>query len=201
MDEQNNWSWVLPAFCFVACLVGLPFVARGAWISSLLIGGTIIFAIWAGVNLVSSLGYRFVDAFDEIRKSLAITKESELAKSLNNLPPDIQTRLLDRFNLSIQLFLSKDGDTIRCVGPTGVPVQWMVDEYLPRCSDYWVCGTGEFGEGSTNRHYCELLTQYLIDVGIVLKFEGGNRPARWAPEISKELVYNKLGYSLQAEKL
>jgi len=196
-NEPKQWHWVLPALGGVGLWSAGEQLAAGgeAWLACML--GTVILGLAASVSLAWVVLYRWSILVKEYRQAMATTPEGELARELRGLPAEAQSFLLERFKLSIERHIRQDGRAVERLGPTGVPVEGVAVEYLPRCSGTSVCPTRSFTEGSLNRQYCEAVTKYLQELGLVLGFNGGNEAAKWAPGVAPAFMWGELGYSLE----
>ena len=136
------------------------------------------------------------DMYYEVRRANAITKESELARSLRDLTAESQRFLLDRFQLHIERHLGKDGRVVDKLGPTGVPMDWVVGIFIPHSDSVKLAAVGKWSEGTLNREYAVKTTNYFIDLGIAIR-DYKSQQAQWAPDASPAMLLDAFGYSLE----
>jgi len=157
-----------------------------------------VLAITACVSLVWYVVHRMGVIYWDVRRANAVTPESELARAMGSLSADSQEFLLERFTLHIERHLGSDGNVVDKLGPTGVPMDWVVGTFLPRCDSIHLAAVGGWSEGSLNRAYAQKVTDYFLDLGIALR-DYKTEQAKWAVDIGPAILLGAFGYSLEME--
>lgn len=144
-------------------------------------------ALLFGVTLMRFTGHFLSILFDEFMASITRTRQSVLADKIRGLTPE-QLRVVKTLgDLDLTVSPAPDGPRTYVLG-TSVPMEFVRDEFLPRCTmdkdgvthlapvGSWSEGAQYYDYGSY-RDLCAELTDHLIKLGWALP-ASGNQAAR-----------------------
>lgn len=169
-----------------------------------LIGGgmTLIGIVLAGTTVSVYGGTHLMEILDGVMKALTRTRQSTAAEAVRQLTADQTALVRMTGEISIGLRLTARGPRYLVEG-TGVPLDFVKYEFLPRCAMDKEAVThlapiGSWADGKTWKDYgqCRTLarrfTQYLVDNGLAV-WGQGNQSASLVGDLTVYELRKALG--------
>ncbi len=125
------------------------------------------------------------EGLEDVRRALAVTKESELAHALRNLSAEQTAIVRGATEVAVDV-LPRENGAIYYLRGTSVTLDF-VDEFLANSDAVHLCPVRRWTEGSRGREQAQELTAWLIQRGLATP-ANGNHAARWAAGVTPTVL-------------
>jgi hypothetical protein len=151
------------------------------WQRMLALGCLVVVGGGAGFSLLDWAAVRWISHWRMVREAESMTPELRNLQVIERMRPEAIQLVLAMMPV-VNVLPGANGPSFSLVvGGGSIPYEF-IDKFLRMGDGDWLCPIRQFGEGSREREWAQLLTNWMVLMGYA---EGprGMRPARWMDRV------------------